>query len=271
MYYANPQVSQWVAKYELFTNLEKDSILRVNNAILNTFYQTQQAQSIGQVRTTEQKLNLITDSLVYYDSLQFITKIHDAITSNNAITGSENYLVNERWTNALWIKITRFGYDTLDATEVADLETLAKSCPAVEGLSVYKARMLYTYYEPLFDYDDYDLCSNASKGMAGMYDSLLYFLQNPNQVPEKKNTMGINQLLVYPNPAGKDINIAYNFEGDDDAVFQLFDVLGRMQLQTTLPNNLNQIQLHLTPLQPGFYSYRVTSGKQQFYGKLLIK
>jgi hypothetical protein len=41
--------------------------------------------------------------------------------------------------------------------------------------------------------------------------------------------------------------------------------------QTTLPNNLNQIQLHLTPLQPGFYSYRVTSGKQQFYGKLLIK
>jgi hypothetical protein len=78
-------------------------------------------------------------------------------------------------------------------------------------------------------------------------------------------------LLVYPNPAGKDINIAYNFEGDEDAVFQLFDVLGRMQLQTTLPNNLNQIQLHLIPLQPGFYSYRVTSGKQQFYGKLLIK
>jgi hypothetical protein len=78
-------------------------------------------------------------------------------------------------------------------------------------------------------------------------------------------------LLVYPNPAGKDISIAYNFEGDDDAVFQLFDVLGRMQLQTTLPNNLNQIQLHLNSLQPGFYSYRVTSGKQQFYGKLLIK
>jgi hypothetical protein len=78
-------------------------------------------------------------------------------------------------------------------------------------------------------------------------------------------------LLVYPNPADKDINITYNFEGDDDAVFQLFDVLGRMQLQTTLPNKLNQIQLHLNSLQPGFYSYRVTSGKQQFYGKLLIK
>lgn len=52
-----------------------------------------------------------------------------------------------------------YGNDKLNSIEVAQLEALAKSCPAIEGLAVYKARVLYATYEPALEYSDFAICN----------------------------------------------------------------------------------------------------------------
>jgi hypothetical protein len=50
-----------------------------------------------------------------------------------------NYELNEQWINALYMDMLERGSDSISATELIQLESLAKSCPAIAGTAVYKA------------------------------------------------------------------------------------------------------------------------------------
>ena len=231
-------------------------------------------QAIGQIRTTEQKINLLTDSTSYADSSLYASRLADAKQSNNAITGNENYILNEQWVNALLLKILEYGRDTLSIEEISQLETLAKSCPAVEGLSVYKARVLYTNYEPMFDYNDYVLCNPQNKNGEGLFNNLMNFLNNPNSIDTKKPSEGLQkfeQYKVYPIPTSDLLTIEYDFIGENDATITLNDILGREILQTTLKNENTKVSIPTAYLPQGIYIYKIKVGNEKYTGKILKK
>jgi hypothetical protein len=273
IYYAFPAVSQWVAQYELYSNLERDSTLRASNALLNSFYQSQQAQAIGQIRTTEQKINLLTDSTSYADSSLYASRLADAKQSNNAISGTENYIQNTKWTNALLLKTMEYGRDSISAEEIEQLETLAKSCPSIEGLGVYKARVLYTYYEPIADYDDYATCNPQTKNGKSMFGDFMNFITNPSSIETKEVAQGIQAFesyKLYPVPTNDNLTIEYDFVGDEDANMYIYDILGREMAIIHLRNTNTKVSFSVLNLPNGIYTYKIKVGKETKTGKIQI-
>lgn len=146
------------------------------------------------------------------------------------------------------------------------------SCPGVEGLGVYKARMLYTYYEPLYSYDDFAICNPQNKNGEGMFNSLLNFLNNPNAINTKQPIGGFQkfeQYKVYPIPTNELLTIEYDFVGDNDATLTINDILGREILQTTLKNENTKVLIPTAFLPQGVYMYEIKVGIENYAGKIL--
>jgi hypothetical protein len=203
---------------------------------------------------------------------RYATRLADAKQSNNAISGTENYIQNTKWTNALLLKTLEYGRDTLSLGEISQLETLAKSCPAVEGLGVYKARVLYAYYEPIVDYDDYATCNPQNKNGNALFNDLLIFLNNPNSNENKEVVTGVQQYeqyKVYPIPTTEQLTIEYDFVGDGDAEVILIDLLGREVLRTTLKNSNTKVLIPVGHLNTGIYMFNISVGTEKYTGKIL--
>ena len=241
--------------------------------MLYNFYTTRQTQDIGLIHTTERLINMLTDSLSYTDSTLYATRLADAKQSNNAISGTENYIQNTKWTNALLLKTMDYGRDSISAEEIAQLETLAKSCPAIEGLGVYKARVLYAYYEPIVDYDDYATCNPQNKNGKSVFGDFMNFINNPSSIETKEVAQGIQAFetyKLYPVPTNDNLTIEYDFVGDEDANMYIFDILGREMVTIHLRNTNTKVSFSVLNLLNGIYTYKIKVGKETKTGKIQI-
>jgi hypothetical protein len=270
-YYAFPAVSEWAAKYGLYTDLERDSVLRAANAVLSSFYQTAHYQALGAVRSAEQKLARLADSVCIGDTTILAQRLAEANAAVLAMPDSTNFLFNEKWVNGLYLHIFEMGRDTINEATRDSLEFLAKSCPAVEGLGVYRARMLYAFFEPGLTYDDFVLCNAQQKGAGGLFDDWMTFL---NQGSDGKGRSGENpragadELLVYPNPTDAKVHFVRDAMGSLDAVqICVFDLTGRVVLQSDFNGHMDTV-LDLSALLPGIYFYSYSDTKDRFSGKI---
>ncbi|MBL7765565.1 MAG: T9SS type A sorting domain-containing protein [Chitinophagaceae bacterium] len=276
-YLVAPEVSQYMAERRLYAELDVDSNMRANNSILNSFYIQRQQEALGAIYESELMINTLTDSIALADSMVFQNRLLNAENQNQNISSVNTYELNERWINEIQFKVIRYGRDSLNEIEIDELEALAKSCPLLEGFAVYKARILYTYYEPAYKYEDYSLCSSQmnNKNGIGVYDSLLYF----------QNTLGTNALSqnlfnntlsngeeysLYPNPAKDYITIDYDFNSDKDATISLYDVLGRKVKSILLKNENQSITFSTNDLKAGIYTYNINGAYKVYAGKITI-
>lgn len=96
---------------------------------------------------------------------------------------------------------------------------------------------------------------------ADEYDSLV-FVGIP---PTARN----NDYAVFPNPAGAFVFVQSGVNADDAALFELYDLSGRLISTTVLDNSL--VMVKTNELSAGFYLYRIVSGGQVVKSGKLVR
>jgi hypothetical protein len=267
-YYAFPELSNWAAQYRLYSDLEMDSTLIASNAILAGFYQTKRYQDLGILRSVEQWINLLSDSSSQSDSSVFLNRWYAAKASNDSVFGSENYIQNEKWMNNLMLKFLRYDRDSLSNEDIGQLQTLAHSCPAIEGLGVFYARFLNTFFEPLIEYDDYQLCNGSNKGGEGPFDDFLTFLRGSETVSNSNHRSA--ELKLFPVPTNDVLNFELNIKGEQPGQFEIFDLMGNQVARAGTAGNTKFGKIPTANLVPGMYFCRYSFGNAVFFGTINI-
>ena len=156
----------------------------------------------------------------------------------------------------------------LDINNSADstfIVNIANSCPFVNGYGVYKARVLLHVFGNYSNLSDKYLCNAV-----GMY-------KNNRGVDEQEinTTLLLNQneteIRVYPNPFVNNLEIEYKLDSGTEAVFILYDIVGKEVYRKTLQSATNKAILIIPELSKGVYFYKY-SNKQielNYSGKLI--
>jgi len=215
-----------------------------------------------------------------------IALYNEAILRNSEIAGTEIYETNEASVNLITLHLARFGKDSLTETEQLELEVLSNTCPFVGGSAVYKARVLYSLFNPIAQFNDRFLCIlGANKGgssfvnIDSLYESqtneyanqlvqqhgIIATLQS-NEISIKTNSF--ENIVLYPNPANRQLTLEYN---NKQGEFILYDLFGNVILRSHLNKEQAISQINLPTLANGFYSYRIILKDNVYSGKINIK
>jgi hypothetical protein len=146
----------------------------------------------------------------------------------------------------------------------------------VKGTAVYKARTLWTNFNPMAQYYDRLTCvQNATANKGGAYneivnlDSLYETQMNESMkaLEEYRNYIVDDLISIYPNPTTDYIIVenATELVGE----FRLLNSLGEVILTENLNNNKQTIKLN--NLSNGIYHYEIEMvHKKKVVGKLTI-
>jgi hypothetical protein len=86
------------------------------------------------------------------------------------------------------------------------------------------------------------------------------------------NTNAGAQMVVYPNPFTNAFAINYNIPaGNKEAVFQLYDIYGKLVYQTGLTTNVNQLQVVASSLKAGMYVACLVVDGKKIASQIIIK
>ncbi|MBK8143880.1 MAG: T9SS type A sorting domain-containing protein [Bacteroidetes bacterium] len=264
----------------------------------------QQGSTIGAINEADKKIALLSDSTT--NDNNFVARFNDALSANNAITSNNEWEMNERYVNAIKLKIMSgiidtVGYDTVNtdslqyltipvtsciSIEEKDfLRELAYTCPFIGGNAVYKARPLWASYAPGAIYDDRLLCimgQNKNLDYSNLNIDSLYEQQIVDQYKVKQMTIENNAIIdskrkvledgdinIYPNPTSQQLTIEYECKTDGE--FILYNSLGQEILKTTLTNENKKVSLLTNDLSVGVYSYKcIFAGCESKNGKITI-
>ncbi len=81
----------------------------------------------------------------------------------------------------------------------------------------------------------------------------------------------LNNFALYPNPSNGNATLAYELSGKVAALWQLYDVNGRLLIHRSLAVGVQQQQLDLSALSNGVYHFSVTLREERLQsGKLII-
>lgn len=77
---------------------------------------------------------------------------------------------------------------------------------------------------------------------------------------------------AYPNPTNGIITLPFHHAQDDELLLQIIDATGRLVMEKPLgvvTGGFHELKMDLTPLNPGFYHYRLTGSTGTAEGKLI--
>jgi subtilisin family serine protease len=86
-------------------------------------------------------------------------------------------------------------------------------------------------------------------------------------------SIGDINLMVYPNPAGNDLNFVFNADKSSDLEITISNTLGQTVKQIEIKNiaiGYNSINADVTTLPSGTYFYRINTGQKTSVGKVII-
>jgi hypothetical protein len=235
---------------------------------------------LGEIVAVEKAMDAMTEA--NQTRTQYETHLADAWALNLAISSSNNWENQERAMNFELIRWIDKGIDSLDMSERNDIEALAKTCVFANGPAVYKARSLWSNYEPDAIFDDRIYCiATANKGgsQSDNVDSLMLaesgiVLNTLNENGETKNDVkqiGIvakfNLVSIYPNPASNEIIVTHDC--NSQGVFKLFNSVGQIILSEKLI--INSTKIKLPKLAQGVYNYKCEFDScEKMVGKITI-
>ena len=138
----------------------------------------------------------------------------------------------------------------------------------VGGNAVYRARTLLGLLGEVKHYDDLVICNGQ-----GVYKNGISKLQEQiNGVQQQLSTSHLlgTDLVVYPNPAQQYVTIEYKLRSTETAQFNLFDIMGKKVICTTLGGENSKTTLDIHHLAQGVYSYQlIRSDAKVVTGKLI--
>ena len=185
-----------------------------------------QAFDFGQLMASDLETLLIGEASLYPDV--------DIVQQNEKALAYYEQLIKER---------------DITSTNLDAIYAIASQCPLQGGLTVYKARALYTLWAP-FSIEE-EVCQVESHKVI------------------VSNKSGLNSLTtVFPNPASTFVQLKSSHE---NAIWVLTNGLGQTIMQIPLQNALKVHDLNITPLNTGLYFWSIrTADTILENGKLLV-
>jgi hypothetical protein len=172
-------------------------------------------------------------------------------------------------------------------SKTSAISEVQTSCPFVEGLAVYKARLLWAMWEPNAIIDDRVICAQGQNKNGDNTNIDEYILNNLKELTSIKRNNNLLQgnalnshklknievknskIKLYPNPASTQIIIEY--QSTFDGQFVLFNSLGEIVLQTTLSKEMTKTQMTINDVANGLYHYEINfADNEKVIGKLSI-
>jgi hypothetical protein len=141
--------------------------------------------------------------------------------------------------------------NTLNVSELNQLMIIAKLCPYTEGVGVYSARALLSY----FDATEYlSPCETSGSN-------------NLRERKEQNAIISTVKTLVYPNPASNEIFVETDIE---NALVEVYMITGQLVLKDKLQST--KTRLSSEKLESGTYIYKISdiNGRLLKADKLLI-
>ncbi|QLH45493.1 MAG: T9SS type A sorting domain-containing protein [Bacteroidota bacterium] len=110
-------------------------------------------------RTNKESSNRIMPASVKsYNLLNLWFRQLAHLAANNQINSGEEWELNEKRMNEALIYSSTTPLDSLEQSLKDDIATLAHSCPFAAGQAVYKARRIWSFWQPNALFDDRVLC-----------------------------------------------------------------------------------------------------------------
>jgi hypothetical protein len=152
-----------------------------------------------------------------------------------------------------------------------DMQYLASSCPFVEGTAVYRARTIYSLWEPNAIFDDRIICiqgqnknqDNSRLNIDSLIESQIAEVNvkaaTNNVFTNDNNTKKVfsdnkHDIKVFPNPASTFIVVEYSCESDGELI--LYGSLGQEILKTSLEKGNKKVQIQISDIANGMYQYK---------------
>ncbi len=189
-----------------------------------------------------------------------------SLTANNQINSGEEWELNEKRMNEALIHSSAIPIDSLEQSLKDDIAILAHTCPFIAGQAVYKARRIWSFWQPNAFFDDRVLClqtenkngEDAIQDIDEYYNQQIHSLQDVvtgtfgNQ-KEKEILKNFEATRIYPNPISSIINI--DLGKKMEAEFILYNSYGEEVVKIKLKNPKSTY--NLSHLIPGLYHYRI--------------
>lgn len=165
------------------------------------------------------------------------------LLQNNSASATRVFEVNARTVNRIWLETAGAGAIQLSTVQKTELEPIAAQCPLTGGDAVLRARNLLQLAsaKPLV-YNDDAACRISTA--------------TDREDAQTVQTLA-GEITVTPNPNDGRFNIAFRLpEGRQQAVFSLFDGLGRIVKTIILEAGENNVRVD-AQLPAGAYWYTV--------------
>ena len=166
-----------------------------------------------------------------------------ALTLMNSFSASNIIESNWKSVDNILIKLQT---DSLNASDISTLQSIAIQCPHIGGNIVWSARALLNgYYRSIVAYPNDCPADNASQGDR---------IQN-NATGTTNGINGSNSTTIYPNPNSGSFTISYEGSGKQ-LTAEAYNVMGQQVFnqQFTITNNLN---IPVTGLSEGVYFIKI--------------
>jgi len=279
-YVAFEELSHWYDSKRLFAYLRLNTTYRDSNDTLSTFYTLMEQSAIAQEVIADDLLQNLQNNFASLSPAQIDGTWIDLNAQNELINSSQNIELqdyNEYRINALYLKLMRYGIDSLMEDDKTFIQELAPKCPYIEGSAVYKARNLNKLMNPGMQYDNLKICNAVgvykqydstknNQGFSTIYNEELTLLTSllPN-----KNNKSLNAFELYPNPTRDMVNIRYNV--NDNCLLEIYDATSRKLKVIQMPAGTQKTTISVSELAPGSYTYKfIVGGVQKKCDKITI-
>lgn len=157
----------------------------------------------------------------------------DAIQLNNTVTPIKAMETHKKTVNQIYLQ-TIINNQHISTADSITLFNIATQLPFFGGDAVYSARVI-------LGLDPVNLNLDYIKGY----------------VSTKGNSIYIDRVKIYPNPATNQINLAFENELQKEAVFELYDFNGKLILSKTIQASTVYNTINLNMFKAGIYYYKL--------------
>ena len=269
-----PEIMHWYDSKKLFSFLDQNPNFKNSHPTLIAFYNAMQSSAIAQEHEAEQKLRDLINNFTNSNPAIREQSLLDAEQENENIDPTEQQDYNEREITRIYLKVVRYGLDSLKVEDKEFIGNLAPQCPYVEGGAVFKARSLNAYISPGAFYDDLKTCNNVGVYKSNNHSNNTSILSLENDylkrltLQQSLSAIEINteEVTVYPNPGTQIIYIKHNLS---NGRIRMTDMVGKVIFEQDLKSNLSSI--NISNLSNGVYNYFITDRQGSVFAGKFIK
>jgi hypothetical protein len=244
--------------------LDNSSTYRNSNDTLLAFYDSLNTAIIEHINATETNIANLIQSMNSQNYELYVQRLEEANSSNSNVVSEEEQESNEHDINEIYIKMLTYGIDSLDSEDSNRIVEIANLCPYIGGTAVYKARTLFSMYNPANMFDDIAMCNaigvykqeNNNNDKKGIFDEENTYLQSLKPKENVLVSLSENKFILYPNPANANINIKYQLNSNQIGNVVICDLLGRQRMIINLASDIIHVTANINSLETGVYIYK---------------